>query len=415
MPSFGIVNSTQLNLRARPTTESEIVRVLSRDTNLEIVRDAGFNWLEVKVLPEGQRGFVSKLYVRITNTPDGGGGTPSPTPEPLTGQGEVTASALNIRSAPSLSALVLMSVKQGTRLNLIEKIGDWIKIRLDDGREAFAAAQFVNLKPASSPSPTPDPSPNPTPVPRPGYLISNPELLATPLPPRTLIPPQRPGSSDAVIERVWNNYGGLLSALSEMLNIPVNTVIAVLAAESGGVGFGPNNRMIIRFEVHIFYRYWGMNNQTLFDQHFTFDRGTQFRGHKWRPNPAEVFQDFHGDQEKEWITFSFARRLADASAMLSISMGAPQIMGFNFARLGYKNVQEMFDRFSTSIQAQLIGVFDFVRGTGAVSPAIQALQRRDYLTFAGIYNGQGNAPTYSTIIQNYVVIFNRLIALAQPR
>ncbi|MBE2196521.1 MAG: SH3 domain-containing protein, partial [Anaerolinea sp.] len=154
MPSFGIVNSTQLNLRARPTTESEIVRVLSRDTNLEIVRDAGFNWLEVKVLPEGQRGFVSKLYVRITNTPDGGGGTPSPTPEPLTGQGEVTASALNIRSAPSLSALVLMSVKQGTRLNLIEKIGDWIKIRLDDGREAFAAAQFVNLKPASSPSPT---------------------------------------------------------------------------------------------------------------------------------------------------------------------------------------------------------------------------------------------------------------------
>ncbi len=99
--------------------------------------------------------------------------------------------------------------------------------------------------------------------------------------------------------------------------------------------------------------------------------------------------------------------------MLSISMGAPQIMGFNFASLGYTKVQDMFDRFSNSVHAQLIGVFDFVRRTGAASPALVALQRRDYLTFASIYNGSGNAPTYSSIIQNHVVIYNRLIALAR--
>lgn len=76
MPQFGIVNATQLNLRARPTTDSEIVQVLSRDAAMEILRDAGFGWLEVKLIPSGTKGFVSRVFLRLVDSlPGGTGGT----------------------------------------------------------------------------------------------------------------------------------------------------------------------------------------------------------------------------------------------------------------------------------------------------------------------------------------------------
>jgi murein DD-endopeptidase MepM/ murein hydrolase activator NlpD len=57
-------------------------------------------------------------------------------------------------------------------------------------------------------------------------------------------------------------------------------------------------------------------------------------------------------------------------------------------------------------------MFDFVKGPGTTSPAIQALQARDYLTFASIYNGPGNAETYRGIIQARADMYDRLIAKA---
>jgi hypothetical protein len=75
----------------------------------------------------------------------------------------------------------------------------------------------------------------------------------------------------------------------------------------------------------------------------------------------------------------------------------------------------MFFQFARSAQAQLLALFDFVRGTGGSSQAITALQNRDYLTFATIYNGSGNAPTYAGIIQRYSAIYDQIIRNAQPR
>ncbi len=110
---------------------------------------------------------------------------------------------------------------------------------------------------------------------------------------------------------------------------------------------------------------------------------------------------------------TIARALDDTSALSSISMGAPQVMGFNYRRLGYDSVQSMFYQFSRSANAQLLAMFDFVRGTSSSSSAIDALKNRDYLTFANIYNGPANAQTYSTIISNNVAAFDRLIQTAQ--
>jgi hypothetical protein len=404
MALYAIVNAERLNLREQPNTASRILRQLERDEALEVLRDAGFDWLEVQVLGSSLRGFVSKLYVRLSDRRPSSDEAPSEEMPVGIGAGstvEVTARALNVRSAPSTSAPILATVQLGTRFQVLGKQGDWLRVRHQDG-EAFIAAAFV--KPASS-SFTLE-----------GFLIEEPELLEVRMQPEKLIPLQPEDTTEAAVARTWNLYGGLLGRLSDLLSIPVDVIIGVLVAESGGAAFGADGRMIIRFENHIFWRYWGRSNAALFDQHFAFDRTSPlraWRNHQWRPDANSDWISFHGNQSLEWQVFTFARNLDETAAMLSISMGAPQIMGFNFKRLGYESVQQMFERFSNSAHAQIIAIFDFVKGATATSPAIQALQRRDYITFASIYNGSGNETVYADRIRRFAAIFNRLIALAR--
>lgn len=87
---------------------------------------------------------------------------------------------------------------------------------------------------------------------------------------------------------------------------------------------------------------------------------------------------------------------------MSISMGAPQIMGFHFEAIGYQSVQEMFDDFSAGIQAHIEGMFNFM------SPAmIQHLQRLKFESFAGLYNGSGQKTKYGRWIKNHYDAFKR--------
>ena len=62
--------------------------------------------------------------------------------------------------------------------------------------------------------------------------------------------------------------------------------------------------------------------------------------------------------------------------------------------------------------AKEFSLFDFVKGMNPSSPAIQALQNRDYMTFATLYNGTGNAHTYADLIQRYGALYDRLIETA---
>jgi hypothetical protein len=95
--------------------------------------------------------------------------------------------------------------------------------------------------------------------------------------------------------------------------------------------------------------------------------------------------------------FRFAEKLARVPARQSISMGLPQIMGFNAAAIGYASVDEMFDAFNDPTggeRAQAVGLFDFVKGSKATSEMVDALRRHDWMTFAKRYNGSGQAAAY---------------------
>ena len=196
--------------------------------------------------------------------------------------------------------------------------------------------------------------------------------------------------------------------LSEELDIDPAVAVAVLTIESGGRGMGPDGRMIIRFENHIFYTYWGKSCPETFWQHFFFDSDRTWQGHLWRPSPDEDWREFHGNQDAEWQVLEFACSLDDTAAKQSISMGAPQIMGFNHGMLGRASVQQMFDEFSQDEGAQIRGFFDFVRAGSSDSPRVRALQQQDFYAFAQLYNGTGQAGEYEGLMRGVFDAFRRL-------
>ena len=248
-----------------------------------------------------------------------------------------------------------------------------------------------------------------------GYAAAPYLSLISPLPPdSSLEPPAEQkititpnlSGTERQVAQTWNRLGGLLQTLADQLAIDPGIAVAVLTVESGGRPFGPDGRMIIRFENHIFHDRWGKHTPNAFARHFSFNPSQRWKGHRWRPAPGQPWRAFHGKQNTEWQVLDFACTLADTAARLSISMGGPQIMGFNHAAVGYTSVQQMFDAFAASERNQVVGFFKFVRSRG--TEAIQMLQSSDFNGFARLYNGPGQAATYGSLIQKTYEAYRRL-------
>ena len=204
------------------------------------------------------------------------------------------------------------------------------------------------------------------------------------------------------LAKAWNSYGGLLEELADVLGFAPAAAVAVLCAESSGSGFGPDGRMKIRFENHVFYSRWGKKNQAKFDEHFKFDPEQKWRGHYWRSSKDLPWERLHTSstgQKGEWAVLEFARGLADEEALDSISMGAPQVMGFNSPKVGYDTALEMFTAWQMGDREQIVGLFDFIRSSHKM---VRALREKDYEAFAYRYNGSGKAKHYGEIIEGYV-------------
>jgi hypothetical protein len=310
-------------------------------------------------------------------------------------RGTVTASVLNVRPEPSTRKAPVGTLNRGAAVTIIERTDSWYKIRAEQ-LEGFVYGDYVTIKEAN---------------PAAGFLCEQQDLRAIPLSPPegeqiTIAPGFSPRQK--AVARTWNGQGGLLKALSDIIDVDTAAAVAVLCVESRGRGFGPDGRMIIRFENHIFWRQWGKGYADVFDDHFRFNPEKKWRNHEFRDHAGEPWAPFHGNQNQEWRVLEFARALNEAAALRSISMGGPQIMGFNHPRIGYDSVSEMFDAFHSDIKYQILGLFDFLKGPGTTSPMIEALQRRKFEIFASYYNGQGQASRYGNLIEDYFEIVNAL-------
>ena len=205
---------------------------------------------------------------------------------------------------------------------------------------------------------------------------------------------------------IYNTYGKYLYEKALQLGISPAAAAAVLYVESRGSGFGTDGRMTIRFEACTFYDLWGKKNLKEFSNYFQCNAPND----KFRPSPMSQFTSYHGDHFQEWRIFEFARNLNEDAAMKSISMGLAQIMGFNYDKIGYGSVKEMFENMSNSIKSQLDAFFLALsykyNNTG--KSCLDNLKVNDYIAFAGCYNAAGQDYSYGSQIKRAVDTYREI-------
>lgn len=328
--------------------------------------------------------------------------TPQRDDEPVLWIGSVNApDSLNLRPSPDTSQPPLTLLSHATPLDVLDDRGDWLRVRVDGLIGYVYAAHVLRRLDPLPPDPITD------------GLQENKDAYAAPEDQRIQLD-SAAGSTERLLAGVWNRFGAALLAEAQRLQIDPGLAAALLAVESNGAGFGVDGRLIIRFENHLFYHYWGEQHQAHYFTHFAFDNGERWRGHRWRPDPNGPWQECHLDNQAiEWQVFSFARQLDETAALLSISMGIAQIMGFNYAATGFDSVQSMFAAYRAGIANQIGGFFRFLENNRLVAP----VRVGDYHAFARGYNGPGQADFYATKIQEYVATLaalRRPLAVAAP-
>ncbi len=427
--------TTDLNLRAGTGLDYPILATLAEGTVFDILGEVGINWLHVRV--GEQEGYVYRSYTQLpragkTATDLAVRNTPGETLPIVTAQYEDTQllvfgeeggwfevialgmagyvpveavlfpqigktnDTVNLRASASTESKILEVLPPGTQVHIWRSQDGWLYVA-DTVRSGYLYSSYVQV---GAPEPVEEQG-GEKPQPFPEAPLEPPEIEKIRLGPN-------PTYTERQVATLWNRMGGLLKALAAHLEIDPATTVAVLTVESGGRAFDANGRMIIRFENHIFYDRWGKDNPGIFEQHFQFNAVQRWLNHMWHPTVHEAWRTAHTSQDEEWRVFEFARDLNDTAAKLSISMGGAQIMGFNHSTLGYDTVQQMFDAFSASERDQIIGFFNFVRGRTAESKRIAALQALDFVAFAQLYNGIGQATQYGAAIQSAYDTYYRL-------
>lgn len=149
------VTADKANLRSGPSTSSSQVGQLRKGDSL-ILLDVEGEWYKVQV-PGGSSAYIASFLVSKTaaaanssSTPAAGGqpetttAVPASSPTPaITRQVEVISGPINIRSGPGESYPKLGSIDEKTAYPVISKEGEWYKIRLANGSDAYVAGWLV--------------------------------------------------------------------------------------------------------------------------------------------------------------------------------------------------------------------------------------------------------------------------------
>ena len=117
------VRGEKVNLRAAPSTSSEVVWQLGSGYPLKVIDRKG-GWLKV-VDFENDRGWVSR---RLTST----------TPHVI-----VKSPVANVRSGPGTGHRVLRKASYGDVFRVLEKRKSWVHVRGEDARKGWIAKSLV--------------------------------------------------------------------------------------------------------------------------------------------------------------------------------------------------------------------------------------------------------------------------------
>lgn len=159
------------------------------------------------------------------------------------------------------------------------------------------------------------------------------------------------------------------------LRVQVPAIRAFAEVESRGTGFLPDDRPVILFERHIFRRQLIAHGAAL-----AFISNLD----KSRPDICNKTPGGYGASSNEWQRLDDAVSINRVAALESASYGAFQVMGFNWKRCGYANVQDFVNAMFKSSAAHLDS---FVRFIQSDPNLLKALRAHDWPECARLYNG----------------------------
>jgi len=137
------VTTEVLNVRSGPDAEYPLVTKIGLNETHQVIA-AQDGWYKIAV--GGVEGWVCGDYVRLsaeaassgTSSPEASAGnTPLETVV-------VTGSVVNIRQQASIEAAVVAQVKQGDRLAVAGRDGDWLEVRLSNGTKGWVASWLAS-------------------------------------------------------------------------------------------------------------------------------------------------------------------------------------------------------------------------------------------------------------------------------
>ncbi len=207
---------------------------------------------------------------------------------------------------------------------------------------------------------------------------------------------------------VYNTKGQFIADRARQYNADSGVLAGFMQVESGSQAFSNvQDRPLIRFEVHVFWRLWGRSHRAQFNQHFRFNQtGNAWTGHQFRINNTSPWQNFHGNQNREWQAVNIAETISNQeTAYRSMSIGMGQIMGFNHNNAGFATAVDMFDAFNRSERAQMDGILNFINANPRL---LRAVQNRNFNNIARYYNGAGQVGVYGPRIRAATQAYDRV-------
>lgn len=170
----------------------------------------------------------------------------------------------------------------------------------------------------------------------------------------------------SITEEMFETYSGFLG-------IEVAALKAVVDVESLGYGFDPVSKlMIIRWEGHKFRKF--LNGDEL--------KRAEKEGLAYKYSNRHKHPQPKNMRDRHRLLME-AMAINHDAALMSISMGMGQVMGFHYKALGFSSVQEMFDVNSKDLDGQLSTMVRYIDAFGLKDE----LRNLDWAGFAAGYNG----------------------------
>lgn len=172
---------------------------------------------------------------------------------------------------------------------------------------------------------------------------------------------------------------------AELLECDIKIIKAFAEVESSGYGFwqiSDNDwRPKILFEAHWFSKLTGGKYDNI------------------HPNISSPVwnKSLYLYGKKEYNRLDEACILNRSAGLQAASWGKFQIMGFNYFRAGFGNIQDFINAMYKSEAEHLKSFCNFVM---ADSKLLTAIRERDYTTMALQYNGSGQVAIYAKKIQD---------------